>query len=216
MSLPDNTAIAALYQPVIKPVFFVFLDINGDPVRCNTSGADITPSGTGDADLDGKTFLGIDGSFVSITSVKYGSGGSDSVTAVLSGIPGLDDDTLATIGTVTNWRGRSAAIWRVIRNAANVQQGGYHRYYTGKMTGLSHSGDPDQGQTIKVTIESYLAAFSQASNRTYLEQERYDAGDLSAKASVAIANGNFSGPIVQQAQTFDPDTWNRLGGWSWR
>lgn len=217
MSLPDNTAIAALYQPVIKPVFFVFLDINGDPVRCNTSGADITPSGTGDPDLDGKTFLGIDGSFVSITTVKYGSGGSDSVTAVLSGIPGLDDDTLATIGTVTNWRGRSAAIWRVIRNAANVQQGGYHRYYTGKMTGLSHSGDPDQGQTIKVTIESYLAAFSQASNRTYLDQERYDAGDLSAKAAIAIANGNFSGPLVQQTPTYPnfDGGFRNFEGWQW-
>jgi hypothetical protein len=39
-------------------------------------------------------------------------------------------------------------------------------------------------------IESYLAALTSASNRTYLDQERYDAGDLSARAAIAIANGS--------------------------
>lgn len=193
MSLPDGTAIAALSQPVIKPVFFVFLDIFGAPVRFNTSGANVIPTGTGEPDLDSHEFIGIGGEFIDIAPVRYATGGSESVVATISGIPTVDDATLALMANPANWRGRDARLWRVIRNAANVQQGGYHNYYTGKMTGFSHAGDPDAGHTMRVTVESYLAVLSQASNRTYMDQERYDPGDLSASAAIAIANGNFSG-----------------------
>ena len=196
MSLPDGTAIAATYAEIIKPVFFAFLDINGGAVRCNTSGANITPSATGDANLDGFEFIGIGAEFVDIAPVKYAAGGSDSVVAKLSGIPTVDDATLALIADPANWRGRDAFLWKVIRNAANVNQGGYHNYYTGKMTSLAHAGSPDDGHILQVTIESYLAVFSQASNRSYMDQDRYDSGDLSAQATLAIANGNFSGSVI--------------------
>ena len=197
MSLPDGTAISALYADTIKPVFFAYLDIAGGAVRCNTSGANVTPTGTGIAELDGHEFIGIGADFVDIAPVKYATGGSDSVIATLSGIPSVDDASLALIANPANWRGRNAFLWRVIRNAANVQQGGYHNYYTGKMTSIAHNGDVSS-QTIAVTIESYLAVFSQASNRTYMDQARYDSGDLSAQAAIAIANGNFSGSVVPQ------------------
>lgn len=196
MSVPDATHRAALGLSVIKPVFFAWLDILGDPVRANTSGTNITPSGTGDADLDGFSFLGISGDLVEVSPVKYKEGGSDPVTARLSGITGIDDDTLALISDPTNWRGREARLWRIVRNSLNQQQGGYHAYYTGRMTSLRHSGSTSE-QILTVTIESYLSVFSEASNRTYLDQQRYDPGDLSARASIAIANGNYtSAPTV--------------------
>jgi hypothetical protein len=193
MSLPDATHAAALSEPVIKPVFFAWLDLDGDPVRANTSGKNITPTGTGDSDLDGHEFLGIAGDVVNISPVRYKPGGSDSVTAELSGIPGIDDDTLELLADRANWQGRDARLWRIIRNASNVQQGGYHAYYTGKMVGLTHGGSPASGLKLVVTIEGYLSAFSEASGRTYLDQARYDAGDESARAAIAIANGNYTG-----------------------
>lgn len=188
MSLPDPTAVAALDLPVIKPVFFAYLDIDTDPVRANTSGADITPSGTGDPDLDDDLFVGISNAFVDISPVKVGQGGSESVTAKLSGLPVIDGDTLNLLADPSNWQGRVARLWRVIRDASNTQQGGFQPYYTGYMTALDIGGDANE-QFILVTIETYLAAFSQASNRSYLDQARYDSGDLSAKAAIAIANG---------------------------
>lgn len=192
MSLPDATHSAALDAEVINPVWFAWLDFNGDPVRANTSGANITPTGTGDADLDGFEFLGITARLVSVTPVRIKEGGSDTVTAQLSGIQGLDADDLAFLADPASWRGRDARLWRIVRDAGNVQQGGFHAYYTGKMVALTHRGD-SEGQTISVTIESYLAVFASASNRTYLDQSRYDSGDESARASIAIANGNYGG-----------------------
>lgn len=203
MSLPDGAAAAALDEAIIRPVFFAFLDIDGDPVRANTSGVNITPSGTGDPDMDGHEFLGISAAFVDIGPVRYRPGGSESVTARLSGIPELDQDTIDQLYDPANWQGRDARLWRVIRNAANVQQGGYHAYYTGKMVALTHSGSADE-QMLSVTIESYLAVFSEASNRTYLDQERYDPGDLSARASIALANGNVTGAPVKSGSYRGP------------
>lgn len=213
MSIPDSTAISALSLPAIKPVFFVFLDINGAPVRCNTSGADVTPSGTGDADLDGHTFIGVDGTFVDISSVRYSSGGSESVTAQISGIPEVDAESIALMDNTANWRGRNARLWRIVRNAQNEQQGGYHAYYTGKMTNYSDAGDPDTGHVLRITIESYLAVFSQASNCTYMDQERFDPDDLSAKAAIAIANGNFTGAVVPVQ--YDPQAGRYFDGSYW-
>ncbi len=195
MSLPDFAHAAALDAEVIRPVWFAWLDFVGDPVRANTSGANITPSGTGDADLDGLPFFGITADLVSVSPVRLKEGGSDTVTAELSGIRGLDAEALTLINDPANWRGRDARLWRIIRDAANTQQGGYHAYYTGKMVSLTHSGSGD-GQVIRVTIESYLAVFASASNRTYLNQADYDAGDLSARASIAIANGNYGGAVA--------------------
>jgi hypothetical protein len=196
VSLPDSTQAAALDAEVIKPIWFAYLDFVGDPVRANTSGADLTPTGTGDPDLDDLEFIGITAAFVDISSVKVGEGGSDSVSARLSGLKGIDDETLALINDPANWRGRDARLWRIVRNAANVQQGGFHAYYTGKMTGLHHRGSGEE-QMIEVTIESYLAVFSEASNRSYLDQANYDPGDQSARATLAIANGNYTGAPTQ-------------------
>ena len=58
MSLPDATASAALGAAHVRPVWFAYLDFDTDPVRANSSGATLTPSGSGDADLDGQSFVG--------------------------------------------------------------------------------------------------------------------------------------------------------------
>lgn len=205
MSLPDPIAAAALDAPVVKPVFFAWLDIVGDEVRANSSGHDITPTGTGDVDLDDRLFIGIGARFVDISPVKVGDEGTETVTATLSGLPEVDSDTFDAIADPANWQGRVARLWRIIRNADNVQQGAFQPYYTGYMTSLEIGGD-DSGQTISVAIETYLAAFSGAPNRTYLDQGRYDAGDLSPKAAIAIVNG------VSNGNGNTPNTPNGGGG----
>lgn len=200
MSLPDATAAAALEAAFIAPVFFAFLDIDGEPIRFNTSGADIAISGTGITELDGFTFDGIDARFIDISPVRMKEGGSDAVTATLSGLIDIDLDTLNIIGDKSNWQGRVAMLWRVIRDTTGSQQGGFQHYYAGYMSELAIAGSPDS-QTIKMTIETYLVAFSRASNRTYLDQELYDSGDLSARAAVAIANGVSGNPVLNNTQT---------------
>lgn len=190
MSRPDSTASAALDGAVILPVFFCYLDIVGDPLRACTAGQSVVfPGGlTGDADLDGQTFDGINPQFVDIGPVRQKDGGVDSITCKLSGLASLDSSLLAIIGDRSNWQGRTARLWRTIRDAGGTQQGAIQHLFTGWMTSLAIGGSP-ASQTINLTIQSYIAAFSGASGRTYLDQDLFDPGDLSAKAAIALANG---------------------------
>lgn len=191
----DAAAADALQAEHIRPVFFAYLDILGDPVRANTSGHSITFGQLGIEDLDGQTFDGIDPRVVDISPVRQKEGGSETVTARLSGLVGLDTELLNILGDPANWQGRTARLWRTIRNSAGQQQGGVQHYYTGYMLALTIGGAPDN-QTISIKIESYLAAFSQASNRTYLDPASFDPGDLSAQATIAIANGISGNPLI--------------------
>jgi len=56
------------------------------------------------------------------------------------------------------------------------------------MSSVAITGRPGD-QTIVLSVESWLAAFSQASNRTYLNQSYYDPDDTSAQATIAASNG---------------------------
>lgn len=195
MSRPDPIASAALDARVIRPVFFAYLDILGDPLRANTSGRSWTFPAIGLEDIDGQTFDGIDPSVVDIGPVRMKEGGSEPVRAKLSGLVGLDEDLLNITGNDLNWKGRTARLWRMIRNAAGTPQGLLQHYYTGYMTSLKISGDPSN-QVIDLTIESYLASHSKASNRTYLDQTDFDPGDLSASAAIGIVNGVSNNPLL--------------------
>lgn len=196
MSRPDASAAAVLDSQAIRPVFFAFLDVVGDPLRANTSGHSIEFSATGDADLDGFVFDGVDPTFVDIGAVRYKDGGSDSVVAKLSGIAQLDTDLLNLIGNEANWLGRTGRLWRIIRDENGDQAGAIQHYHTGWMTSLTIVGGDDGSQTIQVTLESYLAAYTAPSNRTYLDQSVYDPGDQSPKAAIAIANGTSGTTIL--------------------
>lgn len=214
MSRMDATASAALNARIVRPVFFVYLDIIGDPLRACTAETSLQVTGSADPDLNGHVFDALNPTFVDIGPVAMKSGGSDSVTAQLSGIVGLDDDLLGVIGNRANWQGRPARLWRMIRDENGSQRGAIQHYYTGYMVALDIGGSAES-QTINLTIESYLVAFSQASNRTYLDQESYDPGDLSAKAAIAIANGISGNPIVSNTPAHDGG-FGTDGHYSWR
>jgi len=210
MSRPDAAASAALDGRVIRPGFFVFLDIVGNPVRINTLGYDLTITGSPFAEMNGQAFMGTNGKFIDIGSVKAKSGGSDSLTCRLSGLRDIDNETLNIIGDQSSWQGRPAFLWRMIRDEAGQQQGAIQHYYTGYMVALSISGDETE-QSIELSIEGYLSAFSQASNRTYLDQELFDPGDLSASAAIAIANGSGAVNLTPIARSVVGGTAGRVG-----
>ena len=189
----DPVASAALSAVEIEPVYFIFLDFLNEPRRINTSGADVTPLSTGEPDLDGFLFSGLAADVLEIGAVSNKGEGTEPLNLRVSGLQGLDADILAEVADPTHWRGREVRLWRIIRNANNLQQGGYQHYYTGNMTGIVIPSSISE-QTVEVTVESYIAAYAAASNRSYLDQKRYDAGDDSARAAIAIANNGGASP----------------------
>lgn len=189
MNGPDLAAQAALAERVRRPVTFCFLDIAGEPVRVTDAPYSFTFSDTGDEDLDGFTFEAVDARVVSVGDVKAKEGGTDTLTLTLSGLAGIDGETMNAIGNRSNYQGRDARLWKAMLDPVQLTRvGAIWPYYTGYMAVPKISGD-QTSQTISLEIETYLAFFGQASNRTYLDQASFDPGDLSAELAIAIANG---------------------------
>jgi hypothetical protein len=184
----DPATLDMLGREVVRPPFLAWLDILGDPVRVTTWEVSLRLSGTGDPDLDGQQFSAISPTMGSVSSVKRATGGSDTVTANLSGIVGPDSDLLNILGDESKWKGRLARLWFLTLNASGDRVGAVVPFYTGRMVGFGIAGSPKE-QTAKVTIESYLASLSTASNRTYLDQADFVNGDNSAALTLATANG---------------------------
>ena len=199
MSRLDATAGAFVTNnQIIRPVHFIYMDFVGDIVRANDAGMTLTISGMSQPDLNG-TYLGLTGKVAEISPIKVSDGGSAPVTAKLSGLPTIDDATLALLADQTKWKGRTVRLWRIIWDQNNANQGSYQHIYTGYMVDLIHGGEPgEEGQAgsqfIEITIENYLAAFSEASNRTYLNSKDFDPGDLSGDLAVSAALGAGNSP----------------------
>lgn len=189
----DSTALTQIQSGAFSPAWFVWLDVAGDPVRVTNYGADVTFSSTGDSDLDGNTFVSFGGQFLDIGDVTNSESGSDTLTATLSGIRGLDQALLDAIGDRTKWQGQDGRIWfRVYDEAGANPQGAIVPHYTGKMSSVTLIPSPTS-QTIQLTLENYLAAFNDPSNRSYLNQSDYDSGDTSAAATIVASNGSMRG-----------------------
>lgn len=186
---PDAGTVAALEADYIKPAFLCYLDIVGDPLYATTWPADLMfPVDYADPDMAGKTFLALKPELITVSEVKFQEGGTETVTATLSGLILPDNDLLNILNDRANWWNRPARLWQAIYNEQDVRQGAFWNYYTGRMVGMPIVGSPDL-QTVELTIESYIASTSGASNRTLLDQGDFDELDRSAEAAIAIANG---------------------------
>ncbi|MGX7896897.1 hypothetical protein [Tsuneonella sp. HG222] len=188
----DAAAITLLDdEQVIVPVFYAWLDILGDPIRACTAGMNIAIEESGDAELDGD-YIAVDPQAVSVSEVSHREGGSDTVTVALSGLLLPDAELLATIADRANWQGRTCRLWVQVRDETGTAAGAIAPYYTGYMAALDIVPAPEL-QVIQITIENYLAALGEPTNRTYLSQTLFDPADTSAAATLAAANNARSG-----------------------
>jgi hypothetical protein len=204
MTLPIGNVNSSL----VLPFWLAYLDFDGDPLYASTLPQSYTPSGTGDPDLDGKTYLSLPSELVQVSPIAHSENGSEAVELVLSGLPTANQDLLDIIADPTKWRGRLVRVWKGVTNGSFAPSVLAHEH-TGYMMAISLSGDAD-GQTIRLATENYLSAFSTPRRRTYQDQAEHDATDNSAARIRAAANG------IQSAGGFLPGTtpvWQQPGGW---
>ena len=189
----DATTQGALEATVLYWRMLLWADFDGDPLRATSGLYDRTISGSGDAELDG-FYDSYDHNLISVGPVKHNETGSDTVTVTMSGLL-LNADLLNMIGDRTKWQGRSARLWFYCANENETQVGSIIPYYTGYMNDVVIAGSPSE-QRITLTIENYLATLSGAPSQTYMMQNLFDAGDLSANATLGAANGLGAGNML--------------------
>mgnify|MGYP000715180718 CR=1 FL=1 len=183
----DAITQAALEATVVNWRVLIYADFVGDVLRGTSGLYNKTISGSGDPELDG-TYDSFNHDLINVSTVKHNESGSDTVAISMSGLVVNNADFLAIIGDKSKWQGRIARLWFYCVNENEGQVGSIIPYYTGYMNEVSISGNAES-QTVTLTIENYLASIAGAQNKTYLIQNVFDAGDLSAETSIAAANG---------------------------
>jgi len=206
----DATTQAALEAPVVYWRALIYADIQGDVLRATSGLYDKTIAASGDSELDG-TYESYSHQVIEVGSVKHNETGSDTVAVSMHGLlvnldPILErdgdtiytrdtetvlvrtSDFLNTIGDKTRWQGRAARLWFYCVDENETQVGSIIPYYTGYMNDIVVAGSPE-AQRVTLTIENYLASLSGAPSKTYMMQNLFDSGDLSANATLGAANG---------------------------
>lgn len=193
----DATTQAALEAEVLRWRVLVYADFLGDTLRGTSGTADKTISGSGDPELDG-TYESFSNNIIEVGSVRHNETGSDTLGISMGGLVVNNAAFLALIGDKTNWQGRIARLWFYCVDSSETQIGSIIPYYTGYMNDITINGSPES-QTVSLTIENYIATLTGAQNKNYLSQSQYDAGDLSADAAIAAANGTSGAGLNNQA-----------------
>jgi hypothetical protein len=183
----DATTQAALEASIVNWRVLIYADFVGDVLRGTTGLYDKVISGSSDSELNG-TYESFNHDLINVSPVKHNESGSDTVSISMSGLLVNNADFLAIIGDKAKWQGRTARLWFYCVDDNEAQVGSIIPYYTGYMNEVGISGSPNS-QTVTLTIENYLVSLAGAQNKTYLIQNIYDAGDLSAEASISAANG---------------------------
>ena len=183
----DATTQAALNAQVVNWRVLIYADFVGDVLRGTSGLYDKTISGSGDSELDG-IYDSFNHDLINVSPVKHNETGSDTVAISMSGLVVNNNEFLNLIGDKAKWQGRIARLWFYCVDQNENQIGSVIPYYTGYMNEVSINGNPN-AQTVTLTIENYLASIAGAQNKTYLIQNIFDAGDLSAETSIAAANG---------------------------
>ena len=176
----------ALAGSVLRPAILVYLDILTDPLTVWSGPGVYAPSGTGDADLNGKIFTNL-APLVEISDVAedQGIGGPVSITAAGHD---LDEDLLRqVVRDKKSWRGRTAIIWlalididekTVLSDPVKVKKDIMVNMTTNRSAAQS---------TVTVTIDADLGRARSAPFR-WLDHSRLDSTDRWSAFILELAN----------------------------
>ncbi|MCD1591814.1 hypothetical protein K7H13_13755 [Qipengyuania citrea] len=181
----------------ITPAIFGWFDFKSGPVGVWTGTHPITPKGTGDIELDNKTFDPlVNGAPINIGTNNFSYQGSEAFTLSMA-IP-ESPSTYVQAASVDpeEYQARTAILWRAMMVTAPTpgQEGiwAFRRVRAGAMDELSISYNGKE-HLFTLTIEAHASMISAATGSNWLDQKRFDPLDTSQDFAVSIAN-NPSNP----------------------
>jgi len=182
----DPALEAEVQKDIIRPVWIIRLDIKDDPVNIWTGRGDFSPVGTGDADLDGQTFLG-SGDILNIGAIQDTEKGSRALSIKLPGVD-LSEPLLAqVVNDLRVWQFREAWVWFGLLDPTGTFVINPFRVKTGRMDSMTLENSADSG-SIEVIIESHQSFISNALGTRYSEQVTIDPTDISQTFIHDLAN----------------------------
>jgi hypothetical protein len=176
----------ALGAGVIRPVLIGRLDIASDPVVAWTGPGVFAPTGTGDAALDGRTFLPL-APFLEMSPIEEDQGIGGPVTLALTGHD-LDEETLRqVVRDKRQWRGQPAYLWLGLLAADEKSViADPVRIKSGVMTGMTVLRNKETAE-VRVTLDADLGNARSAPYR-WLDHSRIYPSDTFSAYIIKLAN----------------------------
>lgn len=176
---------------VVRPLFVAWLDFTVDPIRAWTGPGDFSPSSTGDTDLDGNTFLGVEGA-VAMSEIHEGLSGTSPLTITYSAhnltAPGL----LQIVADDRIWLKRKAVVWVAF---LQDDQASVHpeveRLFAGVMVNADSTRKFGEPAKLEITMDLNLRKSGDATTRL-TDHKRFNATDTATTRIVQLANGTLN------------------------
>ncbi len=172
-------------KTVVRPAWFVFLDIKDDPLRLWTGPMGITLSATGDTPLNGNWSPG--SGLVDIGEIVEDENGSGPTRLEMSAVDPAQPAFKQIIADGRLWRRRRAIIWLSYINEAGALAFTPRRKKTGRLDDLRMSQGVAEA-IISINIEGFAARSGEALGTKYSEQRDIDPSDKSQDWVHDLAN----------------------------
>lgn len=176
-------------NPVIRPIWLIWMDVEGDPLYAHTGTGTISfeEGETGDPALDGKTFEGL-GAFAMMGDIQESENGSGPMTITLPGVDPDEPGFKQLIAERRRWQYRRAIVWFSYLNEAMTGLIDYpQREKTGRLDGLRITHDQETC-AISVNIVGFSADSSPPLASKYADQPEIDPSDISQQWVADLAN----------------------------
>ena len=172
-------------KTVVRPAWFVFLDIKDDPLRMWTGPMGINLSSTGDSTLDGD-WLPSSG-LADIGEIVEDEDGSGPTRLEMSAVDPALPLFKQVIADGRLWRRRRAVIWMSYMNTAGALAFTPRRKKIGRLDDLRMSQGADSA-LFTLNIEGFAARSGDALGTRYSEQRDIDPTDKSQDWVHDLAN----------------------------
>lgn len=202
-----------LTAATVRPVTVGFLDFQSDPVYGWDGPGAFAPTGTGDSDLDGNTFLSVEGA-VAIGEFGEDLGLGRPISVSFAG--GEFDDEVVFQQLVVDQRlfmGRKAKFWRFFMSAdESAVQDDFETLFNGVMVGAELTRQPGSPAIITVHCDQDTSKAQRLPAR-WMEHQFYNSGDTATtflnsltRGGVASAQYDGSRPRTQRPSPSRPGT----------
>lgn len=176
-------------KTVLCPVWFLWMDVEGDPLYAHTGQGSITfaEGETGDPALDGHTFEGL-GVFAMMGDIQESENGSGPMQLTLMGVDPDEPGFKPLIADRRRWQHRRAVVWFSYINEDMTGLVDYpEREKTGRLDGLEVTHNQDTC-TISINIEGFAASSGPPLASKYADQPDIDPSDISMSWVADLSN----------------------------
>lgn len=190
----DNSILAALEAAGITTAILGSLEFKSETINVWTGAHPLTIQGSTDSTLDGKTFDPfVHGVVLNIGDNSFSMSGSDALEISLA-IPSAPSQAISAASVYPDeYQGRNATLWRAIMIAppgvGAPPTWAFRRIRSGAMDTVQITND-GTAHIFKLSIEGHASMISNATNSTYMDQQRFDPSDTSQDFVAQCANGD--------------------------